>query len=52
MMTGLPPFYKENRKDMFNSIKNSPLHNHHRIQVTTKAKTNETNEEEDSVICR
>lgn len=36
MMIGLPPFFKENRKDMFNCIKNSPLPNHHRIQGDLK----------------
>lgn len=36
MMTGLPPFYNDNRKIMFQNIKESPLKNNPRIQGDLK----------------
>ncbi|KAL4443164.1 hypothetical protein ABPG74_002231 [Tetrahymena malaccensis] len=36
MMTGLPPFYNENRKEMFHHIKELPIKNHPKIQGDLK----------------
>lgn len=36
MMTGLPPFYNENRKEMFNTIKLQQLQEHPRIKGNLK----------------
>lgn len=35
-MTGLPPFYNENRKEMFRMIKETPLKNDRKIQGDLK----------------